>query len=178
MKQMTQRYTSADTSVNTVKVPALFTNKRFLSACDLVVDTLGLLSILDFGCGRGSASDPQRTTAELSLKAIYGDSVSYDGYDLTWKPDRSVFYRKHTFATCSNVLNVIAEQSVREDIYRILSLNASMTFYYIYNSHKQGESKPGCYQMGKPASFYADEMSRYYQSVVVKGNMIIASIPQ
>lgn len=166
-----QKYISAETSVNTVKVPALFTDKRFLGSLH-AFDDLDAFSIIDYGCGKSSAINPDKTTAELFLEREF-NNVVYEGYDLTWRPDTQVLTRLHTVATCCNVLNVIAEREVRESIYNTLSHNAKVCYFYIYNSHKAGPTRCG-YQVAEPAKFYASEMKDFFSFITVQGNMIIA----
>lgn len=162
---MSQEYTSADTSINSVKLPAIF--KKILAKGDIEQYSTRLL---DIGCGK--YTDHIKEYLGKDHIRYYGiDPYNKDHFDnyTTLKRFYEESYNDITLITCSNVLNVIKEASERIKLYDFmfdfLGLTPYTTAYItVYEGDKSGigkETKPNCYQQNKPLSFYINEIKEY-----------------
>lgn len=143
-----QRYTSANTSINSTKLPRLY---------KLVSERIGNAKVIDYGCGK------------------YFDNYklpdNYVGYDPFNKPDDKVLKNKYEYALCSNVLNVIMEPEVRVSLLNTLKKLADTIFISVYEGNRSGvgeQTKDDCYQLNWSRGNYIPELV----SVFGKGNVI------
>lgn len=166
-----QKYSSANTSVNSKRLPALFNKLDFqkLSGngdCPLL--------IVDFGCGKYSD-----TTRSL-LREKYQDTIymSYLPADPTFQPDnyenledivedwRKTFDRGVVVCVCSNVLNVIKEDPVIWSIKNRLFAITPFSFFSVYEGNKTGigsHTKLDCWQRNRRIEDYIDRF--YFEGV-------------
>ena len=134
---MSQKYTSANTSVNKGKLP------RIYSLVEITPD----ISVIDYGCGKYFDS--------YNL----GDNIV--GYDPYNRNDDSLLLNKYDVALCSNVLNVIAEREERIKLLRTLKELAKTIFITVYEGDKSRNSrmtKRDCYQLNWQRSDYIPEL--------------------
>lgn len=125
-----QQYTSADTSINSVKLPAIYGK---LAARDI----LRGVSVIDYGCGK--------YTAHLRTFACEHGAHTWQGYD-KYNQDkdtnRNALNGLYDVAIVSNVLNVVKEDDiVREIVAHALDL-AETVYITVYSGDKSGVGKP------------------------------------
>lgn len=163
-----QKYTSANTSINSSKLPAIFKMVSFKP------DTINL----DYGGGKfDNAAD------ELIKNDV--TNLVYDPYNRSSEHNSQVIniLRKNggaDSATCSNVLNVIAEPEAREivlkNIYKLVKSGAPV-YFTVYEGNKSGEgseTKSG-YQLNKKTNDYLEEIKQVFPNAKRKGKLIFAT---
>ena len=162
-----QKYTSAKTSINSTKVPALF------KLINLPSGTINL----DFGGGRYDTATDYLSNDDVT-------NLIYDPYNRSSEHNKNVLdtIRKNNgadTATCSNVLNVIKEENARhtviQNIYNLLKSNgtAYFTVYEGTGKGNEGATKSG-YQLNRKTVDYVDEIKEVFSDVTRKGKLIIA----
>lgn len=162
-----QEYTSANTSINASKLPAIF---------KLVNLPSGSIN-LDFGGGRYDNASEYLATKDVT-------NLIYDPYNRSSEHNKNVLdtIRKNNgadTATCSNVLNVIKEENARhiviQNIYNLLKSNgtAYFTVYEGTGKGNEGSTKSG-YQLNRKTVDYVDEIKEVFPDVNRKGKLIIA----
>lgn len=162
-----QEFDSANTSINSNKLPAIY---RMIS---IPKDTVGV----DFGGGRFDNSIEY-------IKDLGATLCVYDPYN------RSKEYNIETLKTLranggadwainSNVLNVIKEPSARkavlENISKITKSGAPIyiTVYEGRGDAKEGQTKSG-YQLNRKTADYIDEIQEVFPDAKRKGKLIVA----
>lgn len=149
---MKQRYTSAATSINSKRMPAIYKK--------VDIDK-GL--ILDYGCGRFFDS--------------YGLPKNVHGYDKYNRPNTEELNMKYDKVLCSNVLNVIAEREIRLEVLEDLKRLGNTVYITVYEGNKTGigaETKSDCYQLNRTLQSYLSEVAEVFGRVTVRNGMIIA----
>lgn len=168
LEDATQEYTSANTSINSTKLPAIFSMVRFEP------ETINL----DYGGGKFD-----NATAALEGKGV--TNLIYDPYNRSSGHNKDVIdtVRKNGGAdtvTCSNVLNVIKEPEARKavikNIYSLLK-NSGTAYFTVYEGTGKGNEGPtrSGYQLNKKTGDYVEEISSVFPSVSRHGKLIIAS---
>lgn len=162
-----QKYSSANTSINSSKLPALF---------KLVDFKEGSIN-LDYGGGKFD------NVADYLDKNYGATNLVYDKYNRTPEHNKEVLgiVRKNGGAdtvTCSNVLNVIAEESERLAVLRNCRryLKAGGTCYItIYEGSGDGKSGPtkSGYQLNRKTKDYEPEIKKVFSDVTRKGKLFI-----
>ena len=163
-----QEYTSANTSINSTKLPAIFSMVRFEP------ETINL----DYGGGKFD-----NATAALEGKGV--TNLVYDPYNRSSGHNKDVIdtIRKNggaDTATCSNVLNVIKEPAARtvviKNIYKLLKPNG-VAYFTVYEGTGKGDEGPtkAGYQLNKKTEDYVEEISSVFPSVSRRGKLIVAS---
>ena len=163
-----QKYTSAKTSINSTKVPALF------KLINLPSGTINL----DFGGGRYDTA-----TDYLSNNGV--TNLVYDPYNRSSAHNKEVLNQIKEnggadSVTCSNVLNVIAEPEARltviKNIYNLAKSGAScyFTVYEGSGSGEGAETKSG-YQLNKKTADYLEEIQQVFPNAKRKGKLIVAT---
>ncbi len=163
-----QEISSAETSINSSKIPTLF---------HLVDFKDGSLN-LDYGGGKFD------NVADY-LESEYGaTNLVYDPYNRSSEHNKAVLdqVRKNGGAdtvTCSNVLNVIKEPSARLAVIRNCKnylKNGGTAYFTVYVGDSSGVSKITSkgYQLNQKTPWYVDEISQVFSNVSRKGQLIIA----
>lgn len=163
-----QKYTSAATSINSSKLPAIF------KMINLPSGTINL----DFGGGRFD-----------NVAEYYADkgvtNLVYDPYNRSSEHNSNVLnqIKKNGGAdsvTCSNVLNVIAEPEARltviKNIYN-LAKSGAPCYFTVYEGSGSGEgaeTKSG-YQLNKKTADYLEEIQEVFPNAKRKGKLIVAT---
>ena len=163
-----QKYTSAATSINSSKLPAIF------KMINLPSGTINL----DFGGGRFD-----------NVAEYYADkgvtNLVYDPYNRSSEHNSNVLnqIKKNGGAdsvTCSNVLNVIAEPEARttviKNIYNLAKTGAPV-YFTVYEGSGSGEgaeTKSG-YQLNKKTADYLEEIREVFPNAKRKGKLIVAT---
>ena len=136
---MEQKYTSANTSINSKKLPAIY---RMVSG--RINETE---KVIDYGCGKYFDS--------------YNLPENYHGYDPYNRPEKSELNTKYNIALCSNVLNVIMEREARYNLLNTLKNLADKVFITVYEGDKSGKGKTtknDCYQLNRKRGDYIPEL--------------------
>jgi len=168
LAQSEQEFTSAKTSINSCKLPAIFRLVKFTP------DTINL----DYGGGKFD------NAAEYLKNEFNVTNLVYDPFNRTKEHNNSTIkqIRKNggaDSATLSNVLNVIKEPEIRlEVLNNIKSLlkpgaNLYITVYEGTGKGDSGETKSG-YQLNRKTTDYIEEISQVFGDVSRKGKLIIA----
>lgn len=166
---VSQEISSAGTSIK--QVPALFKDKNV---------QFGPVNI-DIGGGKYDlATDYLKERGTLSLV--------FDPYNRgeAQNTDTLNFLRggyKADTATCANVLNVIAEQSARDNV--ILEMAKAIkpdgrAYFMVYEGNGSGVGKQTSagWQNNRKTSSYVNEIKKYFETVTQKGKLIIAEHPK
>ena len=162
-----QKISSANTSINSSKLPAIFRLVKFEP------DTLNL----DYGGGKFD------NAAEYLAQQNVTNLV-YDPYNRSTQHNAEVLQKVREnggadTVTISNVLNVIAEPEARLTVLRNakkLVKPGGNVYITVYEGNKSGEgteTKSG-YQLNKGTADYIDEISSVFSTVNRKGKLIIA----
>lgn len=165
---MKQQYTSAGTSINSVKLPAIY-NK--LASRDVFRG----VSIIDYGCGK--YTDHLRAFAQEHGAHTW---QGYDKYNRDEEKNRNALSGLYDVAIVSNVLNVIKEDDIVRDIVAH-ALNLAETVYItVYQGDKSGVGKPTqggqSWQRNAGLAWYVDFLSVDYQVEKVAGMIKVSRI--
>lgn len=163
-----QEFSSADTSINSSKLPALFKMVKF---------DKGSIN-LDFGGGKFD------NVAEYLKSEYDATNLVYDPYNRSNEHNKEVLsqIRKNGGAdtvTCSNVLNVIKEPQARLAVIKNCKnyLKSGGTAYFtVYEGTGKGDegtTKAG-YQLNRKTADYVSEIEEVFSNVTRKGKLIIA----
>lgn len=167
INELPQEFTSAKTSINKNKVPALFKLAVFKP------DTVNL----DYGGGKFD-------TATEYLKKFNVTNLIYDPYNRTKEHNNSVIEQINEnhgadSVTCSNVLNVIKEYEVRqqvlENIKKLVKTNGIVYItVYVGNGTGIGSKTTSGYQLNRRTEEYVEEIKKVFPIVERKGRLIVA----
>ena len=164
-----QEFSSAATSINGSKLPAIF------KLADFHTNTLNL----DYGGGKFD-------NATEYLKTLGVTNLIYDKFNRTPQHNQEVIraVRENGGAdtcTLSNVLNVIKEESIRHEIlvniHKLLKSDGILyiTVFEGQPGQKEGPTKSG-YQLARKTSEYIDEVANVFgeDKVTRRGKLIVA----
>lgn len=167
-EETNQEYTSAATSINSSKLPAIFKLVKFAE---------GSLN-LDYGGGRFD------NVAEYLEAEYNATNLVYDPYNRTAQHNQEVLSQVRAnggadTVTCSNVLNVIKEPEARATVIRNCKkyLKSGGTAYFtVYEGTGKGNEGPtkSGYQLNRKTATYVEEIEAIFSSVQRKGQLIIA----
>lgn len=168
--KLKQKYTSANTCVNSNKVPALFNKVTFAP------NTINL----DFGGGKYDNATNFLKTKEVK-------NLVYDPYNRPIEENERVLkYIEENgvdTVTCANVLNVINEEEVRENVVmqcRQALKTGGKAYFYIYEGNKTGitkiNKKQNTCQLNLKTECYMPLIQKYFKTAVRKGQMIVAEV--
>lgn len=162
-----QNYTSADTSVNRSKLPAVFTRA-----------TLRHKLVFDYGCGKYTDH------IDAYVRSINRVYLPYDPYN---QPDdvnqfsvTMVLYAMHTHfpadVICSNVLNVIDDdaevQKIAHHLEEIVEATRGTAHITVYEGDRSGIGRPtgaDQYQRNEPLRNYL----RFFRNAVIRNGVIV-----
>lgn len=158
IQEIGQEFTSANTSINSSKLPAIF------KLIKLEPNTINL----DYGGGKFD-----NVADYLSQYDVI--NLVYDPYNRTSEHNKEVLSlirenRGADTVTCSNVLNVIKEEEVRtnvlNNIYKLLKSEGT-AYFTVYEGNSSGEGKPtkSGYQLNRKTIDYIDEISSVFSNV-------------
>lgn len=155
---MKQTYTSANTSINKNKLPAIYNKIDW--------EQYSYMSVLDIGCGKYT------NHIEELMKS---HNNSYCGYDPYNKPNSQLDYC--LIGICSNVLNVIDSEDAIIEVVEQLAKYTRQSFITVYEGDKSGigkVTKNDCYQRNQKLDWYLQlilNKTDYYAEI--KNGMII-----
>lgn len=166
---MAQTFTSAATSINSTRLPAVYSKA-----------TLSAPLVMDYGCGKYTEHIEQYIR---SLRKTY---LPYDPYNKTEKENsfsmtlvcNAMYLRYPVDVVCSNVLNVIDDDAtvhqVAKDIERIVRSSGGTGFVTVYEGNRSGIGRrtgEDQYQRNEPLRSYL----RYFSNANIKNGMIVVS---
>jgi len=158
---MAQQYTSKHTSVNSKKLPAIY-SKLWLNQLykDITEEKpilrYGTPLLYDYGCGK-------ETSHIKRYVERYG--FQYVGYD-PYYTGAIIMDKIPDVVVCSNVLNVIKEFDIMSQVHSTIRDMNIPYFISIYEGDKSGigrETKKDCWQRNQPYVDYmtCSEVSKY-----------------
>lgn len=149
MTTATQTYTSANTSVNSKRLPAIYKKINW----DKLKVNYGDLVVLDIGAGKYT----QHIKEYIESKG--GEYIPYDPYNLS--PADNLYaganFHRATVVICSNVFNVIKEMDVIYDIHDMITKYKVPYFISVYEGDRSWighETKKGCWQRNETIDAY------------------------
>ena len=154
----TQQYTSANTSVNSKRLPAIYKKINWNLFANGVV--------LDIGAGKYT------NHIKEFLKTWNIDYVPYDPYNLSAAENLYASCRFHeaTCVICSNVFNVIKEMEVIYDLHRLITSFKVPYFITVYEGDKSWigtETRKGCWQRNETKDAYIINHKEILRSSVI-----------
>ncbi len=159
---MEQKYTSANTSINKTKLPAVYNNYNFEYGS----------RVLDYGCGKYTNHIKNKMN-ELDCE-WYG----YDKYNQSESINNETEMQMRIgfdIGICSNVLNVIDNTDTIKEIIKEIKDCCNIAVFSIYEGNKSGkggESKKDCWQRNETVDDYMILMKEMGYEPIKKGNMI------
>jgi hypothetical protein len=136
---MTQEFSSAMTSINSKKLPAVYHKINW----ERLHKDHNIIRVLDFGSGRYINHIKQ------FVNQNWGIYYPYDSYWMSELQNEVSLNCHPDIIICSNLLNVIKEEEIiNEIIQTLLNYNCPVVFS-IYEGDKSGigrETKKGCWQ--------------------------------
>lgn len=168
IKTVDQEYDSANTSINSTKLPAIYNMVNFPKGA----------VVLDYGGGKFD-------NAVAYLESIGCKGYVYDPYNRSAEHNREVIKTIRAnggadITLCSNVLNVIKEpearQNVLENIKKLTKPSGKVyiTVYEGKGDGAEGPTKSG-YQLNRKTAGYVDEVKEVFPEASRKGKLICAS---
>lgn len=159
---MEQIYESANTSINSKKLPAIY-NKINWGLVQILSPHV-FFKVLDYGCGR----------YQNHLKEFINSKGGiFYGYDPFWNPDfenDDALNCHPDIVICSNVLNVIKEDKIVMDINKKIRSFGVPYFIKIYEGDKSNigrETKKGCWQRNQETSQYLFHQSENCKNQII-----------
>ena len=161
MKNLTQEFTGKKTSINTKKLPAIYSK--------LNLEKLRGKTIFDFGAGKPETCQIIRN--EFWKYRI--EHIPYDKYNLPEAVNRHNLASALTADVfiCSNVLNVIKEDDIIQSIIETIAYKSLKNtnriehkpfFVTIYDGDKSGigrQSQDDCWQRNQKLQSYLDDFN-------------------
>ena len=169
INEVEQKYNSAITSINSSKLPALFSRVKFEP------DTINL----DYGGGKFD------NVADYLSSKYNCTNLVYDKYNRDSSHNSEVLKQVRDnggadTVTCSNVLNVIAEPEVRQEVIKDLKryLKPGGTCYItVYEGNASGTGKANdkrqSYQTNMKLDDYIPEVKKVFSNVTKSKGMLI-----
>lgn len=169
-KSSEQEFSSANTSINSSKLPAVFSKVKFKP---------GTIN-LDYGGGKFD-----NATEFLAQQDV--TNLIFDKFNRSDEHNRDVIKKVRQnggadTATCSNVLNVIKERDIRvneviKNIYSLLK-SGGTAYFTVYEGTGAGDSREtkAGYQLNKKTADYIEEIAEIFgdNNVSRKGSVIVA----
>lgn len=168
IQEISQEFTSENTSINSTKLPAIFKMVSFEPGT----------TNIDYGGGRFDNVADYLTQYDVI-------NLVYDPYNRTPEHNKEVIKTLRRAggadtATCSNVLNVIKEPEVRKNVLENISKivkpggKVYITVYEGSGKGDEGPTKAG-YQLNRRTAEYLDEIREVFPDATRKGKLIFAT---
>lgn len=134
-----QEFSSANTSVNTHRLPAIYNA--------LNPSILRGLNIFDYGVGKVKTLHNVQRWGIINNIAVIG----YDKFNLPRRYNQDMLKRlpNSNIIICSNVINTIKEDEIVQSIINLITQQSKPFFFKIYEGNKSGigtSNKPNCWQ--------------------------------
>ena len=150
-----QRYSSANTSINSKKLPAIYTLRS---------NDLREKEIIDIGGGKYDI-------AKEWGRANGADVNIYDPYNRSEEENAHALNRKgYDVSIISNVLNVIYEPEIRRNLVVLATEKSPITYITVYEGDKSGVgrvSQEDCWQENRKTKDYVAEIQSYVPDMKV-----------
>ena len=153
-----QKYDSANTSINSKKLPAIYNLRK---------EDLKGKKIIDIGGGKYDIAKDwaKENNAHVNI---------YDRYNRSEEENRRALDEEnYEVAIISNVLNVIYESEIRCDLVRLATEKAPIIYITVYEGNKTGigmMSKKRCWQENRKTDDYMEEIRSYVPGMEVTRN--------
>lgn len=168
IQEISQEFTSENTSINSTKLPAVFKMVSFEPGT----------TNIDYGGGRFDNVADYLTQYDVI-------NLVYDPYNRTPEHNKEVIRTLRRAggadtATCSNVLNVIKEPEVRKNVLENISKivkpggKVYITVYEGSGKGDEGPTKSG-YQLNRKTADYLEEIQEVFPDAKRKGKLIVAT---
>lgn len=162
-----QKFTSANTSINSTKLPAVFRRAELTAPL-----------VMDYGCGKHTEHIRHHVN---NLHKVY---LPFDPYN---QPDErnaatatmvcnAMYRRLPVDVICSNVLNVIDDdgevQKVARHLEEIATASGGRAFITVYEGNRSGigrQTGPDQFQRNEPLRSYL----RFFRNATIHNGMII-----
>lgn len=149
---MTQKATSANTSINSTKLPRIY---------KISTATFDGMTILDYGCGKYTDHIRKYAHDDMHCKAWYG----YDPYNQPGNVNNvtreTLTAHKADYGFLSNVLNVIdSEEGIVAACKDALTMAKRLVITVYQAKGDPRYTQPDCWQWCKPRGWYFDLLSR------------------
>ena len=149
MTTATQTYTSANTSVNSKRLPAIYKKIDWYR----IKLQYNKLVVLDIGAGKYTQHIKEY------IKSKGGEYIPYDPYNISPADNlyASANFHRATAIICSNVFNVIKEEKVIYDLHGMITKYKVPYFISVYEGDKSWighETKKGCWQRNEEIYAY------------------------
>ena len=166
MTTATQTYTSANTSVNSKRLPAIYKKIDWYR----IKLQYNKLVVLDIGAGKYT----QHIKEYIESKG--GEYIPYDPYNLS--PADNLYaganFHRANVIICSNVFNVIKEEKVIYDLHNMIRSYRVPYFISVYEGDKSWighETKKGCWQRNEEIYAYIlNTCEEVYNKVITDTN--------
>ena len=159
---MIQKITSANTSINCTKLPAIYNKINFSKFRNG-------FNILDYGCGKFN-------NGRDYIDSLGGNWWGYDPFNRTEEENMLCYNNYYDCIICSNVLNVISDVSIVRDvikkIFNKVALRKQAIFVTVYEGDKSGIgriTKKDCYQRNQVLSDYL----KYFNGIFGTNDFVI-----
>lgn len=159
---MIQKITSANTSINCTKLPAIYNKINFSKFRNG-------FNILDYGCGKFNNS-------KNYITSIGGNWWGYDPFNRTEEENMLCYGNYYDCIICSNVLNVISDTLIIYDIIKQIfnktTLRKQAIFVTVYEGDKSGMgkiTKKDCYQRNESLTNYV----KYFNTIFCTNDFVI-----
>lgn len=168
IQEISQEFTSENTSINSNKLPAIFKMVSFEPGT----------TNIDYGGGRFDNVAEYLTQYDVI-------NLVYDPYNRTSEHNKEVLRTLRRAggadtATCSNVLNVIKEPEVRKNVLENISKivkpggKVYITVYEGSGKGDEGPTKAG-YQLNRKTADYLEEIQQVFPDAKRRGKLIVAT---
>lgn len=162
---MKQEFSSANTSINSTKLPAIYSKIDWKKVRDNwyeIHDEMSWPFVLDYGCGRYT---------EHIKEFLMLNSIGLIRHDPYWGSDWGWDKIEPAVIVCSNVLNVIKEDENIQEIIDVITKYNKPYFITVYEGNKSGEgkvTKDNCYQRNQKIKSYCKNFQRVYKNVITQ----------
>lgn len=165
----TQKYSSADTSLN--QIPALHRAyaRRVAKGDQFIPD-----AIIDFGAGRYDAAGEYLTDMLPGVK--YFPQDRYNRTEAENERARCAAEVLQADGICANVLNVIAEPEARAELLAMMAaMVRGVCVVGVYEGDGTGEGRRTTkgWQNNRKLATYEPEVREHFANVVRKGGMLV-----
>lgn len=157
-----QKFTSASTSINSKKAPAIYSMPK-------AIELMCGKKVIDIGGGKYNTA--------ISKTIEYGAIVAvYDPYNRTTSHNTNVLKDKYDIAIISNVLNVIPDLDSRLKVINLALSKAHTVLITVYEGDKTGigrQTGVDSWQENRKLSDYYENIKSFFPNTEKCGKMII-----
>jgi len=164
---MKQTITSAATSINGKKLPAVYKSAAFRQAMK------DAASVTDFGAGKYD-------NARDHIRSEYGKTLyTYDPYNRTEEENAAALDHVADLGIISNVLNVINSAEARADLLKLARDHARTVLITVYEGNRSGHGRQtgrDSWQENRKTADYLQEVRAIFPAARIAGRVIIATL--